>query len=116
MVLLISFFQLPHNLNVDSVFNNIPTVGQLPPGSDYFFFKDGIVPAWEDPHHVGGGQFTVALTSGGRDRDAPKGGPKSSSDWEALWLNAVIPYRCHPLFHRLFVDVGLCGLHAREAC
>lgn len=55
--------------------------------SDYFFFREGIVPAWEDPAHVGGGQFVVSLG----DRGAPSGGQRRPPlDWEGFWLNALL--------------------------
>lgn len=73
-----------------SVLNNIPGVMQLQSQSDYFFFREGIVPMWEDEANRGGGQFQVTQASG------PSGGRSSSAagpaklDWDALWVNATM--------------------------
>lgn len=67
--------------------NNIPGVSQLQNQSDYFFFRDGIAPMWEDEKNVGGGMFAVTIgspSSGGR----ATGGVKV--DWEGLWLNSLM--------------------------
>jgi len=65
--------------------------------SDYFFFREGVVPMWEDEANRGGGMFQVTAqsaggASGGRSAPAPPAagaaGPKL--DWDALWLNALL--------------------------
>lgn len=68
---------------------------QLPNQSDYFFFREGIAPMWEDEKNKGGGMFQVTLQSSGgaargpdRERGAPA--PKAACDWDALWLNSLL--------------------------
>jgi len=43
------------------MYNNIKTPIDMPPGTDYCLFKEGIEPKWEDPEHKVGGYFTVQL-------------------------------------------------------
>jgi len=43
------------------MYNNIKTPNDMPPGTDYCVFKEGIEPKWEDPEHKVGGFFTVSL-------------------------------------------------------
>lgn len=88
-LMLFDYFSL---MPVFSVVNNIPSVNQLQNQSDYFFFREGIAPMWEDEANVGGGMFqlTMASSGGGGNRDGPRDGPRKTLDWDALWLNAVI--------------------------
>lgn len=44
-----------------SVFNNLKNPSQLPTRGDYFFFKKGINPAWEDPVNAQGGAWQVTI-------------------------------------------------------
>ena len=44
-----------------SVFNNLKNPSQLPVRGDYFFFKKGINPAWEDPINAKGGAWQVTI-------------------------------------------------------
>jgi len=43
------------------MYNNIKTPNDMPPGTDYCVFKQGIEPKWEDSEHKVGGYFTVSL-------------------------------------------------------
>jgi translation initiation factor 4E len=43
------------------MYNNIKTPNDMPAGTDYCLFKEGIEPKWEDPEHKVGGYFTVQL-------------------------------------------------------
>jgi len=43
------------------MYNNIKAPNDMPPGTDYCVFKEGIEPKWEDPEHKVGGYFTVSL-------------------------------------------------------
>jgi len=47
------------------IFNNLTVPSTLPQGSDYHLFKEGTEPEWEDPSHIGGGQWT--FRSQGKD-------------------------------------------------
>lgn len=76
---------------ISSVVNNIPSVSQLQNQSDYFFFRDGIAPMWEDEKNVGGGMFAVTLGSSGPSSGGrPSGGSGTKLDWEGLWLNSLM--------------------------
>src|SRR3989338_3354110 len=41
------------------LWNNIVTPSELSPGTDYFLFREGIQPAWEDPQNAKGGSFVL---------------------------------------------------------
>eukprot|EP00163_Fabomonas_tropica_P016150 TRINITY_DN290_c0_g1_i8.p1 TRINITY_DN290_c0_g1~~TRINITY_DN290_c0_g1_i8.p1 ORF type:complete len:327 (-),score=114.64 TRINITY_DN290_c0_g1_i8:107-1087(-) len=59
-------------------FNNVQPPSQLISGSNYHLFKDGIKPAWEDPHNQKGGKWIVTIP---RARKA---------EVDTFWLNAVL--------------------------
>jgi len=48
------------------LFNNLVAPEALPPRSNYYLFKEGIIPEWEDPMNSLGGKWTVPL---GKDSD-----------------------------------------------
>ncbi len=41
------------------LYNNLVPAGSLPAGADYFLFKKGISPAWEDPQNRAGGVWAL---------------------------------------------------------
>lgn len=43
------------------LFNNIQKPTQLSNGSNYYFFRDGIKPAWEDPSNAKGGRWIIEM-------------------------------------------------------
>jgi len=45
------------------VLNNLKAPSQLPARGDYFFFKKGINPAWEDPVNEKGGAWQLTIPS-----------------------------------------------------
>ena len=65
--------------NFWGVFNNIPDASILNFPSDYYLFRDGIAPMWEDSKNKDGGKITITL--------------KKNVDFEfldKLWLHSVL--------------------------
>lgn len=60
------------------LYNNIIPPSALPPKANYYLFKEGIKPAWEDPANSDGGKWSIQLP-----RD------KSRAGIDQLWLHAV---------------------------
>jgi hypothetical protein len=56
----------------------------MPGNSDYFFFKEGIIPKWEDPHHLNGGNFNISL-----DRDKAKADIEAECHWLSCLMSCV---------------------------
>lgn len=54
-------------LNTPSLWNNIKAANEMPPGSDYHLFKQGIEPKWEDAANAKGGKWVFNLKKGQRD-------------------------------------------------
>jgi translation initiation factor 4E len=61
-------------ISVDSVeefwglYNNIVPPSQLPPKANYYLFKEGIIPAWEDEANKSGGKWSIQLP---KDKNRP---------------------------------------------
>ncbi|KAI0788586.1 eukaryotic translation initiation factor 4E class I [Abortiporus biennis] len=43
------------------LYNNIVPPSQLPPKANYYLFKEGIIPAWEDEANKDGGKWSIQL-------------------------------------------------------
>tara|TARA_B110000305_G_C18913044_1_gene391575 strand:- start:120 stop:284 length:165 start_codon:yes stop_codon:yes gene_type:complete len=43
------------------MFQNIYSVEEIMPNTDYMLFKKGIRPEWEDPNNRAGGKWVVTL-------------------------------------------------------
>ncbi|KAL0951103.1 hypothetical protein HGRIS_007840 [Hohenbuehelia grisea] len=43
------------------LYNNIVPPSQLPPKANYYLFKEGIIPAWEDDANKNGGKWSIQL-------------------------------------------------------
>lgn len=39
--------------------NNVPSIEHMDPDNDYHLFREGIMPAWEDPANAKGGSFVM---------------------------------------------------------
>lgn len=50
------------------LYNNVVPPSQLPGKANYYLFKDGIMPAWEDPQNKNGGKWAIQLP---RDKSKP---------------------------------------------
>jgi translation initiation factor 4E len=61
-------------------YNNIVPPSQLPAKANYYLFKDGIAPAWEDPMNKDGGKWEIQVA---RER--------SKSIIDKMWLYTVNP-------------------------
>ncbi|CEH18869.1 eukaryotic translation initiation factor 4e class i [Ceraceosorus bombacis] len=61
------------------LYNNIIPPSDLPQKANYYLFKDGIKPAWEDPANAHGGKWAIQLP---RDR--------SRGDIDKLWLHTML--------------------------
>ena len=44
-----------------ALYNHIQTPSGLNHGSDYYLFKEGIKPMWEDPQNVDGGRWLMVV-------------------------------------------------------
>jgi len=60
-------------------YNNIVAPSQLPIKANYYLFKDGIMPAWEDPENKNGGKWSVQV---------PK--DKSRGVIDKMWLYTML--------------------------
>lgn len=60
------------------LWNNIIPPSELPQKANYYLFKEGIKPAWEDPANANGGKWSIQLP---RDR--------TRSTIDRLWLYTV---------------------------
>lgn len=60
------------------LYNNIIPPSALPQKANYYLFKEGIKPAWEDPANTNGGKWSIQLP-----RD------KSRAGIDRLWLYTV---------------------------
>ena len=61
------------------LYNNIVPPSELPQKANYYLFKDGIKPAWEDPANTNGGKWSVQLP---RDKTRPQ--------IDRLWLFTML--------------------------
>lgn len=59
-------------------YNNIVPPSQLPAKANYYLFKDGIAPAWEDPMNKDGGKWEIQVAR-----------EKSKSVIDKMWLYTV---------------------------
>jgi translation initiation factor 4E len=61
------------------LYNNIIPPSQLPPKANYYLFKEGIIPAWEDEANKHGGKWSIQL---------PK--DKNRSNVDKMWLYTML--------------------------
>ncbi|KAI0931953.1 hypothetical protein AcW1_000781 [Taiwanofungus camphoratus] len=72
-------------INFDSVeefwglYNNIVPPSQLPQKANYYLFKEGIIPAWEDEANKNGGKWSIQL---------PK--DKNRNNVDKMWLYTML--------------------------
>ncbi|KAG2023426.1 cap binding protein [Coprinopsis cinerea AmutBmut pab1-1] len=67
-----------------SLYNNIIPPSQLPQKANYYLFKDGIIPAWEDEANKYGGKWSIQL---------PK--DKNRNNVDKMWLHTVCDFPLH---------------------
>lgn len=67
------------------LYNNIVVPSLIAPNSNYYLFKEGIKPAWEDDANSKGGKWSVQL---------PRG--KFSAEIDQYWLFTVSMYHNYP--------------------
>ncbi|KAF9015189.1 translation initiation factor eIF4e [Cyathus striatus] len=60
------------------LYNNIIPPSQLPQKANYYLFKEGIIPAWEDEANKNGGKWSIQL---------PK--DKNRANVDKMWLHTV---------------------------
>lgn len=65
-------------IHFNSLFNNLQEPSQLPAGSSYNLFKDGIEPVWEDKNNTNGGQWRVQLP------------PSRKALLDQYWVNTLL--------------------------
>ncbi|KAF8912722.1 translation initiation factor eIF4e [Gymnopilus junonius] len=61
------------------LYNNIIPPSQLPQKANYYLFKEGIIPAWEDEANKNGGKWSIQL---------PK--DKNRSNVDKMWLYTML--------------------------
>ena len=61
-----------------SLFNNLVPPSNLAHGCDYYMFKDGIKPAWEDPVNSQGGKWEIIISA------------REGATVGDLWLDTVL--------------------------
>lgn len=61
------------------LYNNVVPPSELPQKANYYLFKEGIKPAWEDPANANGGKWSIQLP-----RD------KSRASIDRLWLYTML--------------------------
>ncbi|TXT10735.1 hypothetical protein VHUM_02240 [Vanrija humicola] len=61
------------------VYHNIVSPSQLPGKANYYLFKNGIIPAWEDPQNKNGGKWAIQVP-----RD------KSKATIDKAWLYTML--------------------------
>jgi len=61
------------------LYNNIIPPSQLPQKANYYLFKEGIIPAWEDEANKSGGKWSIQL---------PK--DKNRSNVDKMWLYTML--------------------------
>jgi len=61
------------------LWNNIKSASDLPAGSNYHVFKEGIEPTWEDTQNIKGGKWVVSIKNSQRD-----------SQLNLLWMWSVL--------------------------
>ncbi|TFY54045.1 hypothetical protein EVG20_g9868 [Dentipellis fragilis] len=61
------------------LYNNIVPPSQLPQKANYYLFKDGIIPAWEDDANKNGGKWSIQL---------PK--DKNRNNIDKMWLYTML--------------------------
>ncbi|EAU93036.1 cap binding protein [Coprinopsis cinerea okayama7 len=61
------------------LYNNIIPPSQLPQKANYYLFKDGIIPAWEDEANKYGGKWSIQL---------PK--DKNRNNVDKMWLHTML--------------------------
>ncbi|CAK5280250.1 unnamed protein product [Mycena citricolor] len=61
------------------LYNNIIPPSQLPPKANYYLFKEGIIPAWEDDANKNGGKWSIQL---------PK--DKNRNNVDKMWLYTML--------------------------
>jgi translation initiation factor 4E len=64
---------------VSSLYNNIIPPSQLPQKANYYLFKEGIIPAWEDEANKSGGKWSIQL---------PK--DKNRANVDKMWLYTML--------------------------
>lgn len=94
---------------VNSLYNNIVPPSQLPQKANYYLFKEGIIPAWEDEANKNGGKWSIQLP-----RD------KNKANVDKMWLYTVsfvtlcengvalswyIHNRCWPRLAKLLIHI-----------
>jgi len=59
------------------LFNNLVKPSRLAVGGNYHLFKDGIMPAWEDPANMEGGKWVLEL-------------PRTDNSLNKVWMYTVL--------------------------
>lgn len=75
-----------------SLFNKTPSVGGLPTFSDYFLFRRGVQPSWEDPANEKGGRWVAILDESFKphhQQQFPNPSSPTASQVDAYWMAVV---------------------------
>ncbi|KAI8059252.1 translation initiation factor eIF 4e-like domain-containing protein [Gongronella butleri] len=74
-------------------YNNLTKVDQLDPNANYYLFKKGIRPEWEDPANANGGKFSIQF---------PRA--RSGNTINLFWLNMLLA-----VIGEQFTEGEVCG-------
>jgi translation initiation factor 4E len=66
------------NDQYNSLVNNLQPPSSLPQKANYWFFKEGVRPEWEDPTNQNGGKWTIEF-EGKKDLGKPSHNNDSST-------------------------------------
>ncbi|VEU22691.1 DEKNAAC103729 [Brettanomyces naardenensis] len=87
---------------------NLKSFEDLPVGTEFFFFKNGVKPMWEDPANVKGGRWIFHFVTDRNDRNSSL---RSALIWERLLLRLIsgtfIP---EDNLYRDLVSNDICGV------
>jgi len=70
-----------------STIDGIKQPSQIDVGADYYLFRDGIKPEWEDPKNAHGGKWDIELDR--KKRDANRCDYEINKLWEDVMMLAI---------------------------
>ncbi|KAJ7837544.1 eukaryotic translation initiation factor 4E class I [Mycena olivaceomarginata] len=94
------------------LYNNIVPPSQLPQKANYYLFKEGIIPAWEDEANKNGGKWSIQLPKDKNRAHVDKMWLYTGSPPNSLITGVIVSTR--PQFYRLSIWTRLAPSSAEE--